>query len=193
MAAMRAVSTLSSCHASFECHDNFNTQCRAQLKTTNMTNQNIAVMRAVSMLSSCHASCECHDNFNTQCRAQLKTTIHKIKSVSCDVLKHECGYSWFRKVPFVSTTLACDKHSYLMPASPRVSERESYWGNWRGSRTESSYPPPHIGIKTKKKELHSKPQTDPGLKLPNNSNTCEQNLLTCSSILKLFMGKLTLS
>ena len=117
----------------------------------------------------------------------------KIKSASCDVLKHECGYSWFRKVPFVSTTLACDKHSYLMPASPRVSERESYWGNWRGSRTESSYPPPHIVIKTKKKELHSKPQTDPGLKLPNNSNTCEQNLLTCSSILKLFMGKLTLS
>ena len=33
-AAMRAVSMLSSCHASFECHDNFNTQCRAQLKTT---------------------------------------------------------------------------------------------------------------------------------------------------------------
>ena len=52
-------------------------------------------------------------------------------------------------------------------------------------------PPPHI--KNKEKELHSEPQTDPDLKLPNNSNTCEQNLLTCSSILKLFMEKLTLS
>ena len=82
---MKAVPMLSSCHASFECHDNFNTQCRVQVKTTNMENQNLAVMRAVSTLPSCHASFECHENFNTQqCRAQLKTATLNNPKYSCD-------------------------------------------------------------------------------------------------------------
>ena len=75
LSGKRAVSMLSSCDASFECHHNFNVQCCAQLKTADSSHkQNLAATRAVSVLSSCDASpFECHHNFNVQCCAQLKT------------------------------------------------------------------------------------------------------------------------